>query len=82
MKPRLPYIERQVYICFDGPDGLVIQTSIETYNSYYKLLGWELMGRATPLAGMLGRTYQSQVEEVEPETEPAMDTMGSQKRLL
>lgn len=78
MKQRLPYIEQQVYICFDGPGGLVIQTSIETYNSYYKLLGWELMGRATPMTGILGRTYQSQVKEVV----PAMNTIGSQKRLL
>ena len=48
-------IEGQVYICFDGPDGLVIQTSIETYQSYYRRLGWELLGQAEPLPGFAQR---------------------------
>lgn len=45
---RLDAIDRQVFICFDGEDGLVIQTDISTYESYYRHLGWELMGRAQP----------------------------------
>lgn len=74
-------IERQVYICFDGPDQLVIQTDIGTYYRYYKLLGWELMGRATPLPGMKARTYQDQIRDhkAEPAPEPPM---GSQRRLV
>lgn len=75
-------IERQVYICFDGPDELVIQTDISTYYRYYKLLGWELMGRATPLPGMKTRTYQQQVELGEDEPESAPDSIGSQRKLL
>lgn len=73
-------IERQVYICFDGPDGLVIQTNIGTYNRYYKLLGWQLIGRATPLPGMKASTYQDQVQDRE--AEPAPDPIGSQRRLI
>ena len=46
---RLAHIERQVYISFDGEGGLIIQTDIATYYSYYKLLGWHLLGRAVPL---------------------------------
>jgi len=46
---QLDTICRQIYCCFDGPDGLVIQTDIATYESYYQRLGWELLGRATPL---------------------------------
>ena len=42
-------MEDQVYICFDGPDGLVIQTSNDAFERYYRLLGWELLGRAEPL---------------------------------
>ena len=81
MKQRLGYIERQVYTCFDGRGGLVIQTDIATYQSYYKVLGWELMGRAQPLPGIQAKTYMNQVELEEDEPEPAIDT-GSQQRLL
>jgi len=81
---RLDAIERQVYACFDGPDGLIIQTSISTYNNYYKRLGWVLMGRAQPLTGFKTRTYLDQVklEEDEPELEPDEDTIGNQQKLL
>uniref|UniRef100_A0A6M3KKJ0 Uncharacterized protein n=1 Tax=viral metagenome TaxID=1070528 RepID=A0A6M3KKJ0_9ZZZZ len=41
--------QQQVYICFDGPDGLVIQTSFATYLNYYRFLGWELLGEAVEL---------------------------------
>ncbi len=75
-------IERQVYICFDGPDELVIQTDISTYYRYYKLLGWELMGRAEPLPGMKARTYQDQVELGQQEPQPTPDPIGSQRKLL
>ena len=40
-------IKRQVYI---GMNGYAIQTSIETYRNYYKLLGWEYLSQATPLS--------------------------------
>ena len=40
-------IKRQVYI---GMNGYAIQTNIETYRNYYKLLGWEYLGQATPLS--------------------------------
>ena len=46
---KLDAISRQVYVSFDGADSLVIQADIATYHSYYKALGWELLGRATPL---------------------------------
>ncbi len=46
---KLDAISRQVYVSFDGADGLIIQTDIATYHSYYKPLGWELLSRATPL---------------------------------
>lgn len=49
MKQKLDYIQHQVYICFDGKDGLIIQTSMETYLSYYQRLGWDFLGRAKPL---------------------------------
>lgn len=39
----------QVFICFDGPDGLVIQTTRTTFESFYRLLGWELLGPAKAL---------------------------------
>ena len=42
-------IEDQVYICFDGTDGLVIQTDRRSFERYYQLLGWELLGQAEPL---------------------------------
>jgi len=42
--------DRQVYICFDGPDGLVIQTTERTFYSYYRWLGWEMIGPATELS--------------------------------
>jgi hypothetical protein len=48
-------IENQVYICFDGPDGLVMQVTYETFLSYYRLLGWELLGPANPMAGFAQR---------------------------
>ena len=48
-------LEEQVYICFDGEDGLVIQTDIRTFDSYYRLLGWELLGVANPLPGFRQR---------------------------
>lgn len=45
----------QVYICFDGPDGLVMQVSLEGYENYYRLLGWELLGKAEMLPGFAQR---------------------------
>lgn len=42
-------IDDQVYICFNGPDGQVMQTSRSTYERYYRLLGWKLLGPAAPL---------------------------------
>lgn len=48
-------IEDQVYICFDGPDGLVIQTSRTAFEEYFRLLGWELLGKAEPLPGFKQR---------------------------
>ena len=73
-------IEKQVYICMNGPENQVIQTTIETYNTYYKLLGWELMGGATPLPGMKGATYPDQVKTEEPA--PVVESIGCQRRLF
>ena len=39
----------QVFISMDGPDGLIIQTSRATWESYYRLLGYELLGPAASL---------------------------------
>ena len=39
----------QVFISLDGPEGVVIQTSRATYESYYRLLGYKLLGPAAPL---------------------------------
>ena len=39
----------QVFIRFDGPGGLVIQTSMRTYEDFYAKLGWELLGPAATL---------------------------------
>lgn len=76
-------IEKEVYICFDGPSGLVIQTNIGTYTSYYKKLGWELIGRAEPLPGMQARTYQRHVESAdEDEVFLPVDSIGGQSRLF
>ncbi len=49
---RLDSIDRQVYISLDDNNGQVIQTDIATYYSYYKLLGWKLLGRASQLPGI------------------------------
>ena len=39
----------QVFISMDGPEGLVIQTSRATWESYYRLLGYQLLGPAAAL---------------------------------
>ena len=39
----------QVYISLDGPDGVVIQTTMATYECYYKLQGYRLIGKAVKL---------------------------------
>lgn len=41
--------DEDVFISFDGENGLVIQTKMATYRSYYSLLGWELLGPACQL---------------------------------
>jgi hypothetical protein len=47
---RMDGISRQVAICFDGDEqGQVIQTDIATFESYYRPLGWTLIGQAQPL---------------------------------
>ena len=38
--------EEQVYICFDGEDGLVQQVTMGEHRRYWALLGWRLMGPA------------------------------------
>lgn len=68
MRQRLDYIDGQCYICFDGPDGLIIQTSMESFLSYYKWLGWELLGRAAPLP-IIGDNGNHQAPIMEPEPE-------------
>lgn len=50
--------EEQVYICFDGPEGLVIQTTMGSYQDYYRLLGWELLGQAGRLPGFEKKTLE------------------------
>ena len=42
-------INNQVYIGLDGNKGVVIQTSAQTYQEYYRRLGYELLGYAQPL---------------------------------
>ena len=37
---------RQVYI---GMNGYVIQTNLQTYREYYKLIGWQILGRTPEL---------------------------------
>ena len=39
----------QVYVYFDDPDDLVIQTTYGTYLSYYRHIGWQLLGKAAEL---------------------------------
>ena len=75
-------IEKQVYIYFDGPDGLVIQTGINTYEHYYKPLGWELMGPASALPGMKPETYEQGSTTQDNEPEPVVETIGRQVRLF
>ncbi len=48
---------RQVYICQGGPEGLIQQVTYSEYRSYWRLLGWELLGPATYLPlfeGLIG----------------------------
>ena len=42
-------INSQVYIGLDGESGVVIQTNAQTYQEYYRRLGYELLGYAQPL---------------------------------
>ena len=42
-------INNQVYIGLDGELGVVIQTSAQAYQEYYRRLGYELLGYAQPL---------------------------------
>ena len=39
----------QVYISLDGPDGVVIQTTMATYGDYYRPLGYRLIGKVVKL---------------------------------
>ena len=41
--------DEQVYISLDGPDGVVIQTTMATYESFYKPQGYRLIGKAVKL---------------------------------
>lgn len=43
-----PAENEQVYICLDGIDGVVIQTTRATFESYYRPLGYRLLGIAMP----------------------------------
>ena len=41
--------EVQVFVYFDDPDDQVIQTTYSTYLSYYRHIGWQLLGKAAEL---------------------------------
>lgn len=47
-RKKLPAENEQVYISLDDHDGVVIQTTRATFESYYRPLGYRLLGRAIP----------------------------------
>jgi hypothetical protein len=51
--------EIQVYVGLDGPEGVVIQTNLATYKSYYRLLGYEMLGYAVNLPGFEAVNHRS-----------------------
>jgi hypothetical protein len=48
MRQNMAFIESQVYIQKDGFD---IQTDIASFKTYYKRLGWSIVGQAPALPG-------------------------------
>ena len=62
---QLAYIESQVHIHKDGFD---VQTSVQEFMSYYKRIGWHLVGRVNALPGMAEiPTRYCQPQELTPE---------------
>ena len=41
--------DQQVFVGLDGPEGIVIQTTRATYESYYRRIWYELLGEAKEL---------------------------------
>ncbi len=50
--------ERQVYVELNG---YTIQTSLQAYRDYYKLIGWRILGRATELPLKVEPLHQRQL---------------------
>jgi hypothetical protein len=75
----LPYIESQVNITKDGYN---IQCSLQEYRSYWKQIGWSIIGRAPalPLMAEIPTANGQQPEELAPETLAEYQT--SQGRLF
>ncbi len=46
----MDYYQGQIHITKDGFD---IQTSVETYTTYYKKIGWEYVKQAPTLPGIV-----------------------------
>ena len=42
----------QVIISIDGMSGQLLQTTLGTYQGYYRHLGWKLEGRAIQINGL------------------------------
>ena len=44
--------DRQVVLYLDNPNGQLIQTTLSDYRSYWRDIGWKVLGRPPELPGM------------------------------
>jgi hypothetical protein len=66
----MAFIESQVHIQKDGFD---IQTDIDSFKTYYKRLGWNIVGQAPALPGFKEVPGHG-VRDITPETIAAINT--------
>jgi len=52
----------QVHISQNGYD---IQTSLEEYKTYYKRIGWDLVGKAPVLPGLIQEQSDAKIQEAQ-----------------
>ena len=52
----------QVHINMNGYD---IQTSLDEYKAYYKRIGWDLVGKAPALPGLIQEQSDAKIQEAQ-----------------